>query len=40
MKIQPVRGTHDLYGEELCKYTKFEDAVRNFAELYNFNKIS
>ena len=27
MKIQPVRGTHDLYGEQLSKYRIIEKIV-------------
>jgi histidyl-tRNA synthetase len=30
MKIQPIRGTHDLYGEELHKFTKIEKVVKYY----------
>jgi histidyl-tRNA synthetase len=39
MKIQPIRGTHDLYGEELHKFTKIEKVVKYYANIYGFNKI-
>ena len=39
MKIQPVRGTHDLYGYELAKYRYVEKLVRNFSHLYDFSEI-
>ena len=35
MKIQPARGTHDLFGQELLKFKKVEKTIRNFANLYN-----
>ena len=39
MKIQSVRGTHDLYGYELAKYRHLEKLVRSKAHIYNFNEI-
>ena len=39
MKIQPVRGTHDLLGQNLSNYRKLEKVVNKFAELYDFNEI-
>ena len=39
MKIQPVRGTHDLYGDKLTKYKKIEKTINNFAKIYDFNEI-
>ena len=39
MKVQSVRGTHDLYGYELAKYRHVENLVRNIAHIYNFNEI-
>ena len=39
MKIQPIRGTHDLYGEELHKFTKIEKVVKYYANIYGFNNI-
>ena len=39
MKVQPVRGTHDLHGSELAKYRNLENLVRSLAHVYNFNEI-
>mgnify|MGYP006093384231 CR=1 FL=1 len=39
MKIQPVRGTHDLFGDQLLKYKKIQDIVNKYAKLYDFNEI-
>ena len=39
MKIQSVRGTHDLFGSELTKYNKVQELVKNFAQIYDFNEI-
>ena len=39
MKIQPVRGTHDLYGYQVNLFKKIADAVNNFASIYNFKQI-
>ena len=39
MKIQPIRGTHDIYGDKLLKYRKVEDVVKDFASIYAFNEI-
>ena len=39
MKIQPVRGTHDLYGEQLFKYRLIESVVKENAKIYDFNEI-
>ena len=39
MKIQPVRGMHDLYGEKLSKYRIIEKIVQNQASIYNFDEI-
>ena len=36
MKLRPVRGTHDLFGEEIKKYNKIQRIVSNYAELNNF----
>ena len=38
MKVQPVRGTHDLYSHELEKYRCVADVVRNFANTYDYNE--
>ena len=39
MKVQSVRGTHDLYGSELDKHRHVENLVRRFAFIYDFNEI-
>ena len=39
MKIQPVRGTHDLFGEQLQRYKKIEKLVNHFANIYDFSEI-
>ena len=39
MKIQPVRGTHDLYGEQLLKYKKIEGIVKAQASIYDFAEL-
>ncbi len=39
MKIQPVRGTHDLYGKDLLKFRKAEALVRKLSEIYDFDEI-
>jgi histidyl-tRNA synthetase len=39
MKIQPVRGTHDLYGEQLLKYKKIEEIVKVQAGIYDFAEL-
>jgi histidyl-tRNA synthetase len=36
MKIQPIRGTHDLYGEQLSKYRILEKIVQTNANIYDF----
>ena len=39
MKIQPVRGTHDLFGEELNKTKIIENIIRKIANNFDFNEI-
>ena len=39
MKIQPVRGTHDLFGEELDKTKLIENIIRKIARNFDFNEI-
>ena len=39
MKIQPVRGTHDFFGDKLLKYKKIEKVVNETARIYDFNEI-
>ena len=39
MKIQSIRGTHDLYDEQILKYRKIEKVVNDLAKLYDFDEI-
>ena len=39
MKIQPVRGTHDLFGEELNKTKIIENIIRKIANNFDFDEI-
>ncbi len=39
MKIRSVRGTHDLFGEDLHKFRKIEDIVTKNAKLNSFNEL-
>ena len=39
MKVQPVRGTHDIYGQDLLKYKQLEAIVNKYANIYDFNEI-
>ena len=39
MKIQPVRGTHDIFGNDLLLYKNIENIIDNFAEIYDYKKI-
>ena len=40
MKIQPVRGTHDLYGSELDKFNYIEKLVRDISSAFGFDEIT
>jgi len=39
MKVQPVRGTHDLFSSELAKYRYLENRIKDLANIYDFNEI-
>ena len=39
MKIKTVRGTHDLYGENIIKFNKIKSTISKFAKLYSFLEI-
>ena len=39
MKIQPVRGTHDLYNQNLMKYNHVLKIVNRLAKVYCFDEI-
>ena len=39
MKIQPIRGTHDIFGNDLILYKNIENKIENFAEIYDYKQI-
>ena len=39
MKLRPVRGTHDIYGEDIKKFSFIKNIVTKIAELNSFNKL-
>ena len=39
MKINPVRGTHDLFGEEINKFNKVLAEVKNISQQFGFNEL-
>ena len=39
MKIQSVRGTHDLYAQQLEKFKFIIEIVNTYAHIYDFNEI-
>tara|TARA_Y100001970_G_scaffold288445_1_gene415751 strand:- start:830 stop:2062 length:1233 start_codon:yes stop_codon:yes gene_type:complete len=39
MKIQPVRGTHDVFGKNISKYNKICEEVDRIARLFSFLEI-
>ncbi|HID66505.1 MAG TPA: histidine--tRNA ligase, partial [Aquificaceae bacterium] len=39
MKIQSVRGFHDIFGKDGEKFRKVSDTVRRILKLYNFEEI-
>ena len=39
MKLRSVRGTHDIYGEDIKKFNFIENIVTKIAELNSFNKL-
>ncbi len=39
MKIKPIRGTHDLYGEEIKKFNKVVYEVKDNARKFGFNEL-
>ena len=39
MKLRSVRGTHDLYGDDIKKYNHIKDVVSNKADLQSFNEL-
>ena len=39
MKINPVRGTHDLFAEEINKFNKVVAEVKNISHQFGFNEL-
>ena len=39
MKLRPVRGTHDLYGNNIKKYNNIFETVSELAKLFSFSEI-
>ena len=39
MKIRPVRGTHDIFGEEINKFNQISKVVSKNAKLKDFREI-
>ena len=39
MRIQPVRGTHDIYGIDLEKFNTIEKMIKISANTFGFNEI-
>ncbi len=39
MKINPVRGTHDLFGKEINKFNKVVYEVKDLAKKFGFNEL-
>ena len=38
MKLRPVRGTHDLYGNNIKKYNNIFETVSELAKLFSFSE--
>ena len=39
MKLRAVRGTHDLYGDDIEKYNQIKKIVSQNAKIKSFNQI-
>ncbi|MFT6077243.1 MAG: histidyl-tRNA synthetase [Myxococcota bacterium] len=39
-KLQPVRGTKDLYGQEILSFNHIVETARNISKTYGFNELS
>ena len=39
MKIQTVRGTHDIFDQDLFKYNQIRNLINQYAKIYNFEEI-
>jgi len=38
MEINPVKGTHDIVGDEACTYQEIESILREVAEVYGYDE--
>ncbi|MGY8985315.1 MAG: histidine--tRNA ligase, partial [Sphingomonadales bacterium] len=38
-KLQPVRGTRDIWGEDTQRFRRVVDSYTNLAERYGFQEI-
>ena len=39
MKITPIRGTHDFFGQQVLKYRAIQDLISHYSTIYNFEEI-
>ena len=39
LKIQPIRGTHDLIGSDLLLYKQIRKVISEIADYYDYNEI-
>ena len=39
MKITPVRGTHDFFGQQVLKYRAIQDLISHYSRIDNFEEI-
>jgi len=39
MKITPIRGTHDLFGQQVLKYRAIQDLISHYSKINNFEEI-
>ena len=39
MKITPIRGTHDFFGQQVLKYRAIQDMISHYSKIYNFKEI-
>ena len=39
MKISPIIGTHDFFGQQVLKYRAIQDLISHYSSIYNFEEI-
>ncbi len=39
MKITPIRGTHDFFGQQVLKYRAIQDLISHYSTIYNFEEM-